>query len=181
MWCRLSQHTKTENNGLKGLDIVVINTVLFRKTSEGAGSGDQSGKRQSSVVTHHGCPSWCTWTKEGWSPLCWVFAGISALSSGQRGETKQFPCHLRSVNIHPSCSKRKEKKKVEGKEKKESFTFSVASQAGGKGQDKWILSRSLACGAHSLYRPARALLGEVINVFQLEQGAHCWSLDPLLG
>lgn len=72
-------------------------------------------------------------------------------------------------------------KKIKGEEKKESLTLSVASQTGGKGQDKWILSRSLACGAHSLYRPAKALLGEVINVFQLEQGAHCWSLDPLLG
>lgn len=75
---------------------------------------------------------------------------------------------------------KKEKKKNKGK-KKASLTFSVASQAGGKGQDKWILSRSLACGAHSLYCPARAWLGEVINVFRLEQGAHCWSLDPLLG
>lgn len=73
------------------------------------------------------------------------------------------------------------KGKKKGKEKKENLTLSVASQAGGKGQDKWILSRSLACGAHSLYCPAKALLGEVINVFRLEQGAHCWSLDPLLG
>lgn len=128
MWCRLSQHTKTENNGLRELDIVVINTVLFRKTSEGAGSGDQSGKRQSSVVTHHGCPSWCTWTKEGWSPLCWVFAGISALSSGQRGETKQFPCHLRSVNIHPSRSKRKKKKsRRKGEERKPHIFCGISS------------------------------------------------------
>lgn len=75
----------------------------------------------------------------------------------------------------------KKEKKKKGKEKKASLTFSVASQAGGKGQDKWIFSRSLACGAHSLYHPARARVGEVIDVFQLEQGAHCWSLDPLLG
>lgn len=89
-------------------------------------------------------------------------------------------------NFHIACIPwislllKNEKEKNKGK-KKASLTFSVASQAGGKGQDKWILSRSLACGAHSLYCPARAWLGEVINVFRLEQGAHCWSLDPLLG
>lgn len=126
-------------------------------------------------------PFWHTRDGRTDYPPLLASTGVSALSSSQRGETEQFPCCLHSLNIYPSCSKRNRIQKKKGKKKKASLTFSVASQAEGKGRDKWILSRSLACGAHSLYRPARARLGEVINVFRLKQGAHCWSLDPLLG
>lgn len=110
---------------------------------------------------------------QSWFPLgsqCWAPAR----------EVKLSNFHIPEFPEYSFLLLKKEKKKNKGK-KKASLTFSVASQAGGKGQDKWILSRSLACGAHSLYCPARAWLGEVINAFRLEQGAHCWSLDPLLG
>lgn len=130
------------------------------------------------MFSPHRLLSWHTKDRRNDCPWLSVSTGVSALSSIQRGETKQFPCCLHSLNIHPCCSKTKRKKKGR---KKASLTFSVASQAGGKGQDKWILSRSLACGSHSVYCTARAWLGEVINVFCLDQGAHCWSLDPLLG
>lgn len=75
----------------------------------------------------------------------------------------------------------KKEKKKKGKEKKASLTFSVASQAGGKGQDKWIFSRSLACGARSLYHPARVSAWRGYRCFSagagsslLEFGSSAW-------
>lgn len=169
-----------KNNGLKRLGFVGYKYCLLMKINEGAASVEKSGNGGRALMSLP-CRLPSRHTRDGRTdyPRSWFPRGGSVLSSSQKGETEQFPCCLHSLNIHPSCSKRKTKKK--GKKKKAGLTFSVASQAGGKGRDKWILSRSLACGAHSLYRPARAWLGEVINVFRLEQGAHCWSLDPLLG
>lgn len=65
----------------------------------------------------------------------------------------------------------------------ETLALFVASHMEEKGQDKWIVSRSLAFRAHSCLLSARGLLGRVINVLRLDQGSPwldlgLWDLMP---
>jgi len=65
-------------------------------------------------------------------PLLVVSTGLSVLSSSQRGETEQFPCCLHSLNIHPSCSKRKMKKKERRRKQASHFLWHL--KLGGKAE-----------------------------------------------
>lgn len=65
--------------------------------------------------------SWLIRDRRTDSSLLLVSTGVSVLSSIQRGENKQFPCRLHSLNLHPFCSKRKRKKK--GRRRKQASHF----------------------------------------------------------
>lgn len=154
--------------GLKDWVLFVINIVYWwRSTKERPVWSSQvmEAERWSSFLRD--CPPGIPVMEGPITPCSWFLLESQHWASSREVKPSSFHVACIPWIFIPPTQKWKGKKKK--RKKKASLTFSVASQAEGKGQDKWILSRSLACGAHSLYCPARTQLGEVINVFRLEQ------------
>lgn len=119
-----------KNHGVKGLGFVACKYCLLMKVNEGRGSTEQSGNRGKAVMAKSFChrlPSKNTRTN---CPSVLISTGVSVLSSSHRGETEQFPYCLHSLNIHPSCSKRKRKKVTERRKQASHFLWHL--KLGGK-------------------------------------------------
>ena len=122
-----------KNNGLEGLGFVGYKYFLLMRINEGAAGVEQSGNGGRALMSlPHRLPSWHIRDGRTDYPLLLVSTGVSALSSSQRGETEQFPCCLHSLNIHPSCSKRKREKKE--RRRKQALHFLWRLKLGGKAE-----------------------------------------------